>query len=130
MRIPNRTKIVATLGPASRDESMVEKLVRAGVDVFRLNCAHTDPRTLQKAIRTIRRVARRLRAMIGVLVDLQGPKIRVGPLADAQPIWLQRGQELIISTRRGVVGRAATDQDVARIGTSYAGLAKDVRRGA
>jgi pyruvate kinase len=130
MRIPNRTKIVATLGPASRDETMVEKLVRTGVDVFRLNCAHTDQRSLQKDIRTIRRVARRLRAMIGVLVDLQGPKIRVGPLADAQPIWLQRGQELIISTRRGVVGHGATDQQVARIGTSYASLAKDVKPGA
>ena len=47
MRIPNRTKIVATLGPASRKEETVEQLINAGVDVFRLNCAHADHKTLQ-----------------------------------------------------------------------------------
>ena len=115
MRIPNRTKIVATLGPASRAEETVEKLVRAGVDVFRLNCAHTDHPTLERDIRVIRRVARRLKAMIGILVDLQGPKIRVGQLAGAEPIWLRRGESLVISTKRGVIGRATPDQEVPEV---------------
>ena len=129
MQNPNRTKIVATLGPASRAEETVEKLVRAGVDVFRLNCAHTNHRQLEKDIKLVRRVARRNKAMVGILVDLQGPKIRVGQLEDAQPIWLERGQSLVISTRRGVVGSSVPGEGIV-IGTSYAALAKDVKAGA
>ena len=127
MPTPNRTKIVATIGPASRGERMIAALVRQGVDVFRLNCAHADHDALQRDIRDIRRVARRLRINVGVLVDLQGPKIRVGPLADAQPIWLRRGDRLTISTEPGVVGKAGTGDAPIRIGTSYRGLADDVR---
>lgn len=129
MAIPNRTKIVATLGPASRDEETLDKLISGGVDVFRLNCAHTDHRTLESDIRLIRRVARRRKAVVGILVDLQGPKIRVSQLEGAQPIWLESGQPLVISTRRGVVGRAVPGGE-AVIGTSYAALSKDVKKGA
>ena len=130
MRIPHRTKIVATIGPASQAEETVEQLVKAGVDVFRLNCAHTDHRALQRNIRTIRRVSRRLKAMTGVLVDLQGPKIRVGPLVDAEPIWLQRGQRLTISTAEGVIGKAGVEGEETRVGSSYEGLSRDVKTGA
>src|SRR5512134_117250 len=105
MRYPNRTKIVATLGPASRSEARIAQLVRAGVDVFRLNTAHSDERTLEKDVRTIRRVARNLHVHVGVLVDLQGPKIRLGPFADAEPIFIQRGERLILTVVPGVVGR-------------------------
>ncbi len=126
MSAPNRTKIVATLGPASRAEKTVQRLVTVGVDVFRLNCAHADHETLERDIRTIRRVAKRLKAPIGVLVDLQGPKMRVGPLEAAAPIWLQRGQRLVVSTTPGVVGRGG---DAPVIGTSYRNLARDVRPG-
>ncbi len=128
MRVPNRTKIVATLGPASRKERIVEQLLRAGVDVLRLNCAHTDREALARDIATIRRASRRVRAMVGVLVDLQGPKIRVGPLVNAEPIWLRRGDRLAISTSTGVVGRIG-DGSHTRIGASYPGLARDVRPG-
>lgn len=130
MRVPHRTKIVATIGPASQAEETVEQLVKAGVDVFRLNCAHTDHRALQRNIRTIRRVARRLKAMTGVLVDLQGPKIRVGPLVEAEPIWLRRGQRLTISTAEGVVGKAGAEGEETRVGSGYEGLARDVKAGA
>ena len=130
MIAPKRTKIVATIGPASRDEATVESLVKAGVDVFRLNCAHTRHRDLKRDIRTVRRVARRLKATVGVLVDLQGPKIRVGPLADAQPIWLQRGQHLTISTATDVVGKAGEKGEETRVGTGYAALSEDVKAGA
>ncbi len=127
MRQPNRTKIVATVGPACSSEGGLRDLVVMGVDVFRINAAHATPAKIAQLIRRIRRVDRKLKQGVGVLVDLQGPKIRVGPLAGAQPIWLQAGQPLVISTESGVIGRAATGGDVARIGTSYRNLAKDVR---
>jgi len=127
MRHPNRTKIVATVGPASSSESKLQELAVAGVDVFRINAAHTKPGGIAHLIRRIRRVDRKLKRGIGVLVDLQGPKIRVGPFEDAKPIWLKAGQRLVISTESGVIGREPESDGVARIGTSYENLAKDVQ---
>jgi pyruvate kinase len=123
----NRTKIVATLGPASNTPSMIAQLVRAGVDVFRLNCAHADHETLERTIKVIRQVAAKEGAAVGILADLQGPKIRVGKLKGAEPIYLKRGAEVLIDVTPGVVGEAATDGGPIRIGTGYRSLAKDVR---
>ena len=124
---PNRTKIVATIGPASRSEATLRELLRKGVDVFRLNAAHSDHKTLVKDITTIRSIARAAHVGVGILVDLQGPKIRVGPFLDAEPIWLARGMPLVISTEPGVIGAAAQDGATTRIGCGYAGLCKDVK---
>jgi len=124
----NRTKIVATLGPASSSDSMITALVRAGVDVFRLNCAHADHPTLIRIIRRVRRVARREGRAVGVLADLQGPKIRVGRLKNAEPIYLKRGAQIVIDVTPGVVGEA-NGGGIIRIGTGYRGLADDVRQG-
>lgn len=129
MRLPNRTKIVATLGPASRGDANIAKLVRAGADVFRLNAAHTDHATMERDIRAIRRVAKQLRTHIGILVDLQGPKMRLGPFANAEPIFIRRGDRLVLSVAPGVVGRAGNDDTPARLGCGYRGLAEDVRPG-
>jgi pyruvate kinase len=124
---PNRTKIVATLGPASRAVESIRDLIKAGVDVFRLNSAHSDHRTLVRDIQNVRSVARSLRAGVGVLVDLQGPKIRVGAFRDAEPIWLARGMPLVISTEPGVIGQARDDGGITRVGCGYRDLAKHVR---
>jgi pyruvate kinase len=129
MRAPNRTKIVATVGPASRGAARIEELIREGVDVFRLNAAHCDHPTLVRDMSTIRRAAKRLRAGIGILVDLQGPKIRVGSFRDAEPIWLRRGEELDIVCDPSLVGQTFDDGRPTRIGCRYEGLAGDVRRG-
>jgi pyruvate kinase len=126
---PKRTKIVATLGPSSWDIRTIEDLIRSGVDVFRLNAAHLDRRGMERGVRTVRRAARKLGAGIGILVDLQGPKIRVGAFRDAEPIFLQRGQHLVISCEPGVVGAVGKDGQPARIGTPYVGLARDVQVG-
>ena len=75
-----RTKIVATIGPASREEETLRGLVAAGVDVFRLNMAHGSIPEHQEALDRIRRVSDALQRPIGVLVDLAGPKIRLGEL--------------------------------------------------
>lgn len=124
----NRTKIVATLGPASNSDSMVAQLVQAGVDVFRINCAHADHETIERTVARVRSVARRQHRAIGILADLQGPKIRVGRLRNAEPIYLKRGASVVIDVTPGVVGEVVRD-GVARIGTGYRGLADDVRKG-
>jgi pyruvate kinase len=78
MKRSRRCKIVATLGPASNDEAMVEKLWRAGADLFRINMSHTDPAGMRERVAMIRAVEEKVGRPIGILVDLQGPKLRVG----------------------------------------------------
>ncbi|MBN9310705.1 pyruvate kinase [Devosia sp.] len=82
MRRMRRVKIVATLGPASNDEATIEKLARAGADVFRINMSHASHELLKQTVGYIRNVEARLHHPLGVLVDLQGPKLRVGKFAE------------------------------------------------
>ena len=124
----NRTKIVATLGPASSTDTMVSHLVQAGVDVFRINCAHADHDTITQTIHRVRTFAKRHQRAVGILADLQGPKIRVGKLRNAEPIYLKRGAPVVIDVTPGVVGQA-DGAGAIRIGTGYRGLARDVRKG-
>ncbi|MBM4060048.1 MAG: pyruvate kinase [Planctomycetes bacterium] len=123
----NRTKLVATLGPASGTDKVVADLALAGVDVFRINCSHADHEAIRTMVGRVRRIAGRLGRAIGVLADLQGPKIRVGRLQGAEPIPLRRGAEVVVDATPGVVG--AVQGGFAVIGTSYRGLAADVRPG-
>ena len=78
MRRHRRVKIVATLGPASSAPEMLERLVIAGVDVFRINMSHTSHDAARELLYAVRTLGKRLRHSIGILVDLQGPKFRVG----------------------------------------------------
>jgi pyruvate kinase len=127
MKLPNRTKVVATLGPASSNEKTITELIKAGVNVFRLNCSHADHKMLATNTKTIRRVAKQLGEPIGILGDLQGPKIRVGPLTEA--IEITTGKALIITTKKGYVGSPPTGKDTPRVGTGYERLSKDVKPG-
>ncbi|GAB4143041.1 MAG: pyruvate kinase [Planctomycetota bacterium] len=113
---------MATLGPASR--SSIADLIRAGVDVFRLNCAHATVGELRAMVRDVRRAARDAAAPVGILADLQGPKIRTGRLQGGGPILVKRGEEVLIDTRPGTAGRQGRPT---RIGTSYRRLCRDVR---
>lgn len=126
MKNPNRTKIVATLGPASSNEKTIAALIKAGVNVFRLNCSHQTHEELTSNTQLIRKLSSKFDEPIGILADLQGPKIRVGKLEE--PIELKNGSKIIISTERGVVGKAVS-KGTPRIGTGYAGLARDVKPG-
>src|SRR3989475_5980772 len=82
MRRRRRVKIVATLGPASRAPHLIRCLCEAGADVFRINMSHTDHATLAGYIGAIRDVERTLARPIGILADLQGPKLRLGAMVD------------------------------------------------
>src|SRR6478736_2079547 len=97
MRRLRRVKIVATLGPASNDEAMIEKLARAGADVFRINMSHASHELLKQTVGRIRNVEGRLRHPIGILVDLQGPKLRVGKFGEGA-VMLEQGQKFTLDS--------------------------------
>src|ERR1043166_3689642 len=82
MRRLRRTKIVATLGPASSEQAMMARLFEAGADVCRINMSHTPHDRLRALVTAIRAVEAEQGRPIGILVDLQGPKLRVGSFAD------------------------------------------------
>jgi pyruvate kinase len=127
MKQPNRTKIVATLGPVSTNEKTIRALIQAGTNVFRLNCSHAPHDTLTSAVGMIRKTSKALNKPVGILADLQGPKIRVGKLT--QPIDLSTGQRVVLTTRRGVVGEPARGKEPQVIPSGYAGLSRDVKAG-
>lgn len=116
-----RTKVVATLGPASSSEPMLEQLIRSGVNVFRLNMSHGDHGWHRESFRRVRAVAERLKEPVGVLADLCGPKIRIGCF-DGGRIQVEDGQAVTVTTR-DVTGAPGL------IPSQYEGLARDVRAG-
>src|SRR5215208_2222815 len=89
-----KAKIVATIGPASQSEEMLEKLVRAGMNVARMNFSHGTHEQHAERIARIRKVSEKLGIPVGILQDLQGPKIRVGELPE--PVQLSEGEEVIL----------------------------------
>jgi pyruvate kinase len=91
VRRQRSTKIVATLGPATSDDAKVEALFLAGVDLFRLNFSHGSHEGHGTNVERIRRVERHYAHPIGIMVDLQGPKLRLGNFADG-PVRLELGQ--------------------------------------
>lgn len=92
----NRTKIIATIGPASLDEKTLEQMIHAGMDVCRINGSHGDYAMMGKMISAIRSLNKKLNSHIAILFDLQGPKIRIGDLSE-QNIVLHVGDELILN---------------------------------
>jgi pyruvate kinase len=97
MRRLRRTKIVATLGPASSDHNVIASLFRAGADVFRINMSHTSHDRLRELVATIRAIETEYGRPIGILVDLQGPKLRVGRFA-SNPATLVKGESFVLDT--------------------------------
>src|ERR671920_2427596 len=115
-----RTKIVATLGPAWETPAQMTALLEAGVNVVRINASHGTPEIRARWIHQLRTVMQGRREAAAVLLDLQGPRIRIGDLK--QPTRLEPGQQVVFAP-----------EDVAQPGeipTTYEDLAKDVRIGA
>src|SRR5512134_1891901 len=78
------TKIVATLGPASSDPAVLERMIRAGVDVVRMNFSHGTPDDHRARAALVRELCRKTGRTVGIMADLQGPKIRVGRFKDGR----------------------------------------------
>jgi pyruvate kinase len=118
-----RTKIVATLGPATDDAKCLDRVIKAGIDVARLNFSHGDPETHRRRAETVRNRARAHGRQVGILVDLQGPKIRIERFAEGR-IHLEEGADFALD-----VECPPEQGDVTRVGITYPALLKDVRRG-
>ena len=97
MRRQRRTKIVATLGPASGDRNLITRLFEAGADVFRINMSHTSHDRMRELMATIRAIEADHNRPIGILVDLQGPKLRLGAFKDGTA-EIDKGQDFVLDT--------------------------------
>ncbi len=95
--LKRRTKIVATIGPATQSEDVITDLIKAGVTTFRLNFSHGDHKDHEERIKTIRKVSKKLDLNIGILQDLQGPKIRLGRFKDG-PVKVKKGDKFSLTS--------------------------------
>ena len=118
-----RTKIVATLGPGSSSSEVILEMIRAGVDVFRLNFSHGSHEEQKARVDNIRACSESSGRIVGILADLQGPKIRTHKFKDAQ-VQLIRGETFILDADLGV--NEGTQE---RVGITYKDLPKDVKSG-
>jgi pyruvate kinase len=119
---PRRAKIVCTLGPATSSYNMIEKLVHAGMDVARLNFSHGTHEDRARMVAAVRRASAHYEKPIGILADLQGPKIRTGKLVGGKPVRLRFGQRFTITTRN-ILG---TEEGVS---TTFRALPEAVHKG-
>ncbi len=117
-----RAKIVCTLGPASSTPERIGELIDAGMNMARLNFSHGNHQSHGQLVQVIRREAERRNKPIAILLDLQGPKIRVGRFADGS-VELEQGQSFTITNDTSVIG------DKNRVSTTYTGLPNDVNVG-
>ncbi|MBA2339309.1 MAG: pyruvate kinase [Pyrinomonadaceae bacterium] len=118
-----KAKILATLGPASREPAILEALLAAGANAVRINMSHGTQEEHAETIKRARAASERMQRPLAVLVDLSGPKLRTGVLQGGQPVQLEPNALFTITTR-SVVGGAR------EVSTNYAGMARDVRPGA
>ena len=116
-----RTKIIATVGPASSSYAMLKDLVEAGVNTFRLNFSHGSHENHKQVIDWVKKIRAELKTHIGILADLQGPKIRIGEVVNA-PVLLIDGKEIVLSTVK-------SNSDAEKIFVNYNKFASDVKAG-
>ena len=116
------TKIVATLGPASSDPDLVEKMIVNKVSVVRLNFSHGKAQDHIDRALMVREAARRAGREVAIMADLQGPKIRVGKFAEGK-VWLEPGARFVLDAARTELG------DLSGVGLDYKDLPRDVKAG-
>jgi pyruvate kinase len=122
MARPKMTKILATLGPASARPDVMARLLRAGANAFRLNCSHASMRELEETVKLIRKTSERAKIPCSIVMDLQGPRLRVGRLRNGEPVVLKKGAQLRI-TNLDVPG---TDTEIS---TTFHKLPQTVSKG-
>jgi pyruvate kinase len=119
---PKMTKILATLGPVSAKADIMLDLIAGGVDAFRLNCSHASMEDLRRNVELIRSTSRLSRRATSIVMDLQGPRLRVGRLRNGEPVVLKKGAKVRITTN-DVPGTAE------EISTNFKKLPKAVKKG-
>ena len=117
----NKTKIIATLGPASSSKTMMSKLIVSGVDVFRVNFSHSNHQEVERIVNDIKFLRTKHNKHVSILGDLQGPKIRLGSVAPET--ILKKGDNIVFSTRKIRKGNST------KVTINYASFPKDVKRG-
>lgn len=122
MGLVRHTKIIATVGPATKEPAVLDRLIAAGVDVFRLNFSHGTQADHAERFHEIREAARRADRHVAILQDLSGPKIRTGRLVGGNAIPLRKGDALIVAIGDEVGGPG-------RVFTTYGELALKIHRG-
>ncbi len=122
-RARKKTKVVATLGPASETPDVLRRMLYAGLNVVRLNMSHGDHEDHLRRLHMVRQLSLELERPVAVLADLQGPKIRTGRLTGGVPVPWVEGRKTVITVAECPEGTAE------RVGTTYDGLAKDVVEG-
>ena len=120
--MPRATKIVATLGPASSTPAILDAMLKAGVDVVRLNFSHGKAQDHIDRAQLVRDAAARVGKVVAIMADLQGPKIRVGKFAEGK-VMLEPGQAFVLDASRAEPG------DIHGVGLDYKELPRDVRPG-
>ena len=123
--ISRRTKIIFTLGPATESEEMLEKIIRGGADVARLNMAHGSHEWTRTMIRRIRAVGQRVGRDIAIMMDIKGPEIRTGDLA--APIELKPGEIFDFTVRPSVGGEHT--EEIRSVDVNYRDLVNDIKIG-
>ena len=121
MNLIKKTKIVATLGPATASDEIIEKMILAGVNVFRINFSHADYKDVSDRIKMIRRVDKKLNVNTAILGDLQGPKLRVGKIEGGA--FVNPGDKVLFSTDTPFEGNAQ------KAYMNYQNFPKDVSQG-
>jgi len=118
---PRRTKIVCTIGPATSSTTMIERLIRAGMNVARFNLAHGTLDEHARYVQAIRNLSKGLHTNVAVLIDLPGPKYRTGKLKGGQAL-LEKGAQLVFTTQQ-------IDGDATRVSVNLPNLPRDVKAG-
>lgn len=121
MHLRKKTKIVATLGPATESEEVIEKMILAGVDVFRINFSHANYNNVLQRIQSIRKIGQQLDFTPAILADLQGPKLRVGVMKEE--VVVHPGDEIVFCTGKEFEGNAQ------KVYMNYDNFPKDVNTG-
>jgi pyruvate kinase len=117
-----RAKIVATVGPSSNDEKTLSRMIKAGLDVARLNMSHGNHASHAQVIKLIRKISKEIGKEVGILLDLAGPKIRLGELC--APLILHMNDEITLTTIAN-----EGDNEKMIIPVAYADLAKELKKG-
>jgi len=120
-----RTKIVCTIGPASSNDNILEKMIRQGMDIVRINTSHSDTGEVSRLVKKIRRISSENNKNIAIILDLQGPKIRIGRLKEN--IELNSGQNLVFTTSEKT--RLSEEYNVPIIKVSYSRFIEDIKEG-